>query len=126
MNKLKPYVICLGIIIAGLVLASLLDIVLAALMPRFYSTAAFIVIFGVAGIIVSLLCFVTATDLGNKPGMKLKWPIIIFLACTGIIFFTLLAKFEGGEYRAAFQSYGVTLALSSFIFVKEKNNEQRI
>ena len=65
-----------------------LDIVLAALMPRFYSTAAFIVIFGVAGIIVSLLCFVTATDLGNKPGMKLKWPIIIFLACTGIILFT--------------------------------------
>ena len=49
-----------------------------------------------------------------------------FLACTGIIFFTLLAKLEGGEYRAAFQSYGVTLALSSFIFVKEKNNEQRI
>lgn len=60
MKFLKPWIylpIGLVIIIVQFIGASLPDIVLAAFYPGFYSTAAFIVIFGVAGIFAAVLCY---------------------------------------------------------------------
>ncbi len=118
MRRFKPYLFCTGIIFSGLLAASLIDIVLAALMPRFYTTAAFVLIFGVVGIIATLLSYITVTEYGEKQGMQLKWPIIIFHLIIGILLFFLIARLEGGEYKIAFQSYGITTAFSSFLFAK--------
>jgi hypothetical protein len=49
-----------------------------------------------------------------------RWSLIILLIITGLLFFLLLAKIEGGEYEAAFKAYGATMALSSLLFVKGK------
>lgn len=109
---------CIGIILLQFIAASLLDIVLDALYLRFYSTAAFIVIFGVAGIFAAVLCYSKAVGMATVKNEFTRWSVIILMIITGLFFFFLLAPLEGGEYEAAFKSYGVTLALSSLLFIK--------
>lgn len=108
------------IIIALFIGASLLDVFLSVLYSRIYTTAAFIVVFGVAGIFAGLFTYTRCMEwqpLENRPG---KITTIIFLLICGALFFFLLATLEGGEYAAAFRSYGLTLAFSSAVFWKEK------
>jgi hypothetical protein len=49
-----------------------------------------------------------------------RWSILLLLIASGIAFFFPLANMEGGEYEAAFRSFGLTLSLSSLLFVKGK------
>ena len=99
---------------------SIFDIVINAVYPRFYSTAAFIVIFGVGGIFAGVFCYTKSIDWSPVKNEVTRWSVIILMILTGLAFFFPLAALEGGEYEAAFRSYGFTLAITSLLFVKGK------
>lgn len=112
--------VVLVVIVLLFVAASLLDIIVAAIYPRFYSTAAFVVVFGVAGIFAAFFSYTYAIALAPVKNEFSRWSVIITMIATGLVFFFFLSALEGGEYEAAFRSYGVTLALTSIIFMKGK------
>jgi hypothetical protein len=116
----RPLLICLGTLLLIFVIASLLDIILAVLYARFYSNAAFIVLFGVGGVFAGLLGYINAINLAPDKNETTRWSIIMLIVLVGLLFFFLLAKLEGGEYEAAFKSYGATMAVSAFFFSKGK------
>lgn len=113
-----PVAVCIIIIL--FITASLLDIILAALHPRFYSSAAFIVIFGVAGVFAGIFCYAGSIALCPVKNEFSRWSIMVLMILTGLVFFFWLSVIEGGEYAPAFKSFGVTLAMSSLLFVKGK------
>jgi hypothetical protein len=107
-------------IIIVFVAVSLLDIIIAVFYLRFYTSAAFIATFGVGGVFAGVLGYMYGIEQTSEKNETARWAIIIFLFLCGILFFFLLAKLEGGEYEPAFKAYGATLALSSFLFVRNK------
>jgi hypothetical protein len=109
-----------GVILALFIAASLFDIVLAAIYPRFYSTAAFITVFGVAGIFAAVLCYGKSIVLAPVKNEFARWSIIALIWITALAFIFFLSALEGGEYQAAFISFGVALAITSLLFVKGK------
>jgi hypothetical protein len=123
MNLIKQWMyLPAGLCIIGLlfVAASLFDIVLASIYTRFYSTAAFIVVFGVAGIFAAVLCYGKSIAMAPFKNEFARWSVIIMMWITALLFIFLFSVLEGGEYEVAFISYGVTLALSALFFVKDK------
>lgn len=108
-------------IIIVLVAVSLLDILIAVFYLRFYTSAAFAATFGVGGVFAAVLGYTYGIEQDTGKNELTRWAIIIFLFLCGLLFFFLLAKIEGGEYELAFKAYGATLALSSFLFVRDKN-----
>lgn len=116
----KHMLVAMAIIVIAFIAASLIDIILAAIHRRFYSMAAFIVIFGVAGIFAGVISYTTAMEKSVTNDKSAKWSLLSLLILTGLCFFFVLAKIEGGEYEIAFKSFGVTLAASSFLFINEK------
>ena len=110
----------IGIIVLAFTLISLFDILIAVFYSRFYSTAAFIVIFGVGGIFAGIYCYSISIALAPVKNGFTRWSVIILMIITGLAFFFPLATLEGGEYEAAFKSFGVTLALSTLLFMKGK------
>jgi len=99
---------------------SLFDIVLVFFFPRFYSNAAFITTFGVGGIFAGVIGYMNGMERSVKKNETARWGFISLLIMTGLLFFFLLAKIEGGEYEPAFKAFGATMALSSLLFVKGK------
>ncbi|MBK7560559.1 MAG: hypothetical protein IPQ06_09370 [Chitinophagaceae bacterium] len=116
----KPLVTCISVIILMLIVTSLFDILLVFFYSRFYSVAAFIVIFGVGGIFAGLLSYSYGMNASKEKDAWLRWFLITSMVLSGMLFFFLLSKLEGGEYEPAFKSYGITLALTSFLFAKGK------
>ena len=118
MKYFKPLITALLIIIIIFVAASLLDILIIFIYPRFYSTAAFITTFSVGGIFAGVMGYMNGMDNATEKNETARWLLISFLIVTGLLFFFPLAKLEGGEYEAAFKAFGATQALSSLLFVK--------
>jgi hypothetical protein len=108
----------LGIVLFMFVVVSLLDIVVAVLYSRFYSTAAFIVTFGVGGVFAAFFAFTTGIGQTKEKTEQVRWSLIILLIVCGLLFFFPLATLEGGEYKAAFKAYGVMLCITTFLFMK--------
>ena len=119
-KQLKPVLVCAGIILVMLLITSLFDILLVFFFPRFYSPAAFIVTFGVGGIFAAVFAYVYAIKLAPQKNERARWSLIITIVSTGLLFFFLVAKIEGGEYAPAFKSFGITATLSAFLFAKGK------
>ena len=117
---LKSFISCIVIVFAGLVAASLLDIFLYAIHPRFYSRALFIVTFGVAGVFASVVGYMTGVENAKVKKQTARWYMISLLIGIGLLFFFFIAKAEGGEYEPAFKSYGVMMVVGTFLFIKEK------
>jgi hypothetical protein len=116
----KPLLICTGYIFVTLVVVSLFDVVLTALYIRFYSNAAFIVIFGVGGIFAAVLGYQAGMDKASVKNEMTRWSLVSLIVLLGLLFFFFLAKLEGGEYEAAFKAFGITMALTCLLFIKEK------
>lgn len=49
-----------------------------------------------------------------------RWSIILLIWVTAALFLYFLSVLKGGVYKAAFISYGVTLALTTLLFIKAK------
>ena len=117
-KRWKYLPLCLLIILLTFIATSLLDVVLSAFYPRFYSTALFAVSFGVGGVFAAVLGYgkaITAAPLKNE---LTRWSTIISIWITALVFIFLLSVLEGGEYKTAFMSFGITMALSTLLFVK--------
>jgi hypothetical protein len=116
----KAILVAMVVIIILYIAASVFDIILGSVFSRFYSTAAFITIFGVAGVFAALLAYSYGMNLAPEKNEMARWVMIITNIITGALFFFLLAKTGGGEYASAFRSYGVTLSIASLLLVKGK------
>jgi hypothetical protein len=112
--------ICAIAIFIILVAVSLLDILLVSFYPRFYSSTAFIVLFGVGGIFAAVFGYMYGIEYAAEKNEPARWSLIIFIAITGLLFFFILSKIEGGEYEPAFKGFGATLSLGSLLFVRGK------
>lgn len=119
-NRFLSLTIGLGIIILLFVITSLFDIVIAVFYSRFYSTAAFIVTFGVGGIFAGVFSYSYAVGYAAVKNNFTRWSVIILIWVTAALFIYPLSALEGGEYRSAFISFGITLALTTLLFVKGK------
>ena len=119
-NRFLSLTIGLGIIILLFVVTSLFDIVIAVFYSRFYSTAAFIVTFGVGGIFAGVFSYSYAVGYAAVKNNFTRWSVIILIWVTAALFIYPLSALEGGEYRSAFISFGITLALTTLLFVKGK------
>lgn len=118
MKFVKPILTTFATIIIVFVIASLFDIVLAVISLRFYSTAAFITVFGVAGIFAGILGYTYGIQQYEKKNETARWSLVLLLLISGLFFFFFLAKIEGGEYESAFKAYGVSVALTCLFFIK--------
>jgi hypothetical protein len=119
-NRFLSLIIGLGIIILLFVITSLFDIVIAVFYSRFYSTAAFVVTFGVGGVFAGVFSYSRAVGYAADKNEFTRWSIIILIWITAALFIYPLSALEGGEYRSAFISFGITLALTTLLFVKGK------
>ena len=119
-NRLFSLLIGLGGVITLFTLTSLFDIVIASIYPRFYSAAAFIVTFGVGGVFACIFSYSWAVGYAAVKNEFTRWSVIILIWVTAALFIYPLSVLEGGEYKAAFISYGVTLALTTLLFIKGK------
>jgi hypothetical protein len=120
LKQLKSILAAIITIFLVFVITSLSDVVLVFFFPRFYSTAVFITIFGVGGIFSGVLGYMVGMERSIQKNETARWGFISLLIITGLIFFFLLSKMEGGEYEPAFKAFGATMALSSLLFVKDK------
>jgi hypothetical protein len=121
MNLIKRWMylpVCICIIFLFFIIISLFDILLAVFYSRFYSTAAFVVTFGVGGVFAAFFCYAKAAAVAGVKSRFTRWTILILIWITALLFIFLLSALEGGEYKAAFIAYGITLALTSLLFVK--------
>jgi hypothetical protein len=119
-NRLLSLIIGLGIIILLFTITSLFDIVIAVFYSRFYSTAAFVTTFGVGGVFAGIFSYSKAVGHASVKNEFTRWSVIIFIWIIALLFIFLLSAIEGGEYKAAFISYGITMALTTLLFVKGK------
>jgi hypothetical protein len=112
--------ICLGIIILMFIAVSIFDILISVFYSRFYSTAAFVVTFGVGGVFAAVFSYLKAVEYAAVKNGFTKWSVLILIWVTSALFIYPLSVLEGGEYQSAFMSYGIMLALTSLLFVKDK------
>ncbi|MBK8608500.1 MAG: hypothetical protein IPL84_00695 [Chitinophagaceae bacterium] len=119
-NRTISLLLALGIIIGMFTVASLFDIVISVFYQRFYSTAAFVVTFGVGGVFASIFSYSKAVGYAAVKNEFTRWCVIISIWITAALFVYPLSVLEGGEYQAAFISYGITLALTTLLFIKGK------
>ncbi len=119
-NRLISLLLGLGIIMLMFVVTSLFDIVIAVFYARFYTTAAFIVTFGVGGVFASFFSYSKTVGYATVKNEFTRWSAIILIWVTAALFIYPLSVLEGGEYQAAFIAYGVTLALTTLLFIKGK------
>lgn len=87
---------------------------------RFYSSAAFMVLFGVGGIFAALLAYGYGINRAAEKNEGARRMLVLTLAVCALFFFFVLARIEGGEFGPAFKSYGIGLALGSLLFMKGK------
>lgn len=116
---LKMIAISIGISFLTLVAASILDIMLAAFSQRSYSTAVFVVLFGVAGVFAALISYITGLEKAPQKTKTVSRILIAINIVLGLIMFFFVAKIEGGEYEGPFKGFGIMLALSSLIFIND-------
>lgn len=115
---LQSLLACLFVLAVAFVAVSLFDILLAVLYLRFYTTAAFIVIFGVGGIFAGVLAYSAGIFFIKENTPSTRWLVGGFILLAGLIFVLLLARLEGGEYEAAFRSFGITSGIAAFVMAR--------
>jgi hypothetical protein len=86
LKYLKPLLATSLIIAIIFVIASLFDIILIFLYPRFYSTAAFIVTFAVGGIFAGTIGYIYGMERFVEKKKTAKWLLISFSILTGLFF----------------------------------------
>jgi hypothetical protein len=119
-NRFISLLLALGIIMLMFTIIRLLDIVISVFYARFYSNAAFVVTFGVGGVFACVFSFLKAVEYAVHKNEFTRWSVIILIWVTAALFIYPLSVLEGGEYQAAFISYGITLAFTTLLFINGK------
>ncbi|MEO8404439.1 MAG: hypothetical protein ABI480_07590 [Chitinophagaceae bacterium] len=116
-QKISMIMKSIAMIFAIFIAASVFDIVLSVVGIFVYSNAAFIVVFGVAGIFAGLIGYMSAMEKVPKHDRTASIGIIVMQVIIGLLFFSLIASIEGGEYKIPFKAFGLMLSLSSLVFL---------
>ncbi len=120
MTTLKAIAYIIGISLLFFVIVSFADLFMAVWKGRFYTNITFIVIFGVAGIFASAFGYIRGIEFFKVKDEKARWTLLLTEIVLGAIFWFLLSPLEGGEYAPVIKSFGLMLAMTSFIFVYGK------
>lgn len=120
MNIIKPILRSVLILFLVLVAVSFIDIFIAAWYGRGYSTAVFVVLFGVGGVFGTVFSYMSAIESVRENRNRVKWWVIGFLIFSGLLIFFLIAKLEGGEYEGPFKAFGLMTALTTLLFFNDK------
>lgn len=113
-----PVVISLAAIIA----ASILDILLSALLPRFSSLGLTITCFAVSGIFSGLFCYSAAlqpTETEEEKERLVMRTVLYITALCAVLFF-VVAPFSGSEYNIPFKALAVAELLMVLFLWKNK------
>ena len=116
----KPVLVAWITVFVIFFVAGIFDIILAVLHSRFYSNAAFCVIFGVAGIFAAIFAYSYRKAVVNKENKNPRRALAIANIIAGLIFFFVLASFENDEFEWACRSYAITLVAATLFFAREK------
>lgn len=116
----KPVLVALLTVSIIFVAAGIFDIILAVIHPRFYSNAAFCVVFGVAGIFASIFAYSYAKPFMAEGNKTARWTLPITIIIASLVFFFVLAPNKNAEYEWACKSFAITLATATLFFAKEK------
>lgn len=110
-----------AITLIALVAASITDIVLSALLPRFSSLALTITCFAVAGVFAGLFCYNAALQsiaAGEKEKFALRTVIVLAALCS-LLFFAV-APLSSSEYNLPFKTFAVAELLMVLFLWKNK------
>lgn len=118
--SIKPFLAAAAAIITTFVAISLMDIVIVFFYPPFYSSIAFVVSFGVGGILAAVLGYIQGINHAVTQNKFICWSLILFIIVCGCLCFFLLSKIEDGEYEPVFKVFGATLTLGSLLFIVDK------
>ncbi len=113
---IKMVLFCLVTSFGMLLAASLLDIFTAAMYPRGYSVALFVVTFGVAGIFATMISYTSGIDYAPKKDRKASAVLISCTVLIGLVMFFFIARVEGGEYEGPFKAFGIMQVLTNGVF----------
>jgi hypothetical protein len=111
---------CVGILILLFIITGVLDILIAVLYSRFYTSAAFVVSFVVGGIFATVFAYTYSIAMAPKKNEVARWSILSVVWLTALVFIFPMSALEGGEYKSACMAFGITSALSALLFVKGK------
>lgn len=119
-QRIRPVLTATGILFLGLLVTTLFDILLVFTQPRFYSNALFIVTFGVGGVFAAVFAYMKGIERSEQKDEMARWSLVGLLVIAGILLYFVIARLEGGEYAFPFRAYGISIALTSLIFVRGK------
>ncbi len=120
-RSILPIAWFVAISLIALIAASILDIVLSALLPRFSSVALTITCFAVSGVFAALFCYSAtlqpvATDKKGKFALRVVLAITILCA----LLFFIVAPLSGSEYNIPFKAFAVAELLMALFLWKNK------
>jgi len=93
----KSILVSIIVIAVMFFLVSVFDILLAVLSMRFYSTVAFIVLFGVGGIFAALFSYSYGIGIASQKDKWTRWSVLGSIVSTGLLFFFFLAPWRVGN-----------------------------
>lgn len=101
--------------------ASITDIMLAALLPRFSSLALTITCFAVAGVFAGLFCYNAALQsVATEEKEKFALRTVIAMTALCALLFFAVAPLSGSEYNLPFKTFAIAELL--MVFFLWKNN----
>jgi len=111
----------IGINLAALIAASILDMVLSALLPRFSSQGLMITCFAVSGVFSGLFCYSTSLEQIEKEerGRFAARNALFTTALCTLIFFAI-APLSGWEYNIPFKAFAIAETLMVLFLWKNK------
>lgn len=120
MNRFKAFSTSLSAIIVVFVFVSIIDLIIAMINVRYYTSIPFIVTYGISGMFAAVFGFYYGKQMMPSVNKNETWYLIGFQVITGLSCFFIFGKLEGGDYEAAFKSFGAALALGSLLFIKDQ------
>lgn len=123
---IKSLLAIVFIMLLMVIAASLLDIILAALVPRFYSRVFMIVSFVVLGFFSGIFSYDAAMDkIENSRRQKSARPVILLIIICGALLYYPVALLVGGkEYNWPIKSFAIAQALSAVILWKSRLQDE--
>lgn len=101
--------------------AALLEIVVLAIFPRFYSFTFTMVCLGVAGVFSGLFCYGSVLEKISKQNVEKAalYSTLIIIAISAVLFF-LMAPLSCREYNWPVKLFAITQGLTTFLLWKGK------
>lgn len=123
---IKSLLAIVFIVLLMVVAASLLDIILAALVPRFYSRAFMIISFVVLGFFSGIFSYDAVMDKieNNRRHKSAGLVILLIIICCALLYYPVASLVGGKEYNWPFKSFAIAQALSAVILWRSRLKDE--